>query len=169
MDFFDYTDYNTLNEVYPNKGESKKDFLARFMSTMADEYPNSKQRFAVANSYWDRRKKHLKESVSKDDLDFLEECLFDLMEETIDYNNYYDKEITLVDGKYTVYTDLVNPRGDLMLRLGVVDEEEGTLIDDYSIFITPGEHSFSGEYAEDIKRACKAIAGIIEQWEKTHG
>ena len=47
----------TLTEVYPNKGESKKDFIARFMSVTKDEYPDIKQRYAVANSYWDRRNK----------------------------------------------------------------------------------------------------------------
>ena len=46
-----------INEVYPNKGESKKDFIARFMSVTKDEYPDVKQRYAVANSYWDRRNK----------------------------------------------------------------------------------------------------------------
>ena len=46
-----------LNEVYPNKGESKEDFISRFMSATKDEYPNIKQRYAVANSYWDRRNK----------------------------------------------------------------------------------------------------------------
>ena len=53
----------SLNEVYPNKGESKKDFINRFMKVTAKEYPDVKQRYAVANSYWERRdKKRLKES-----------------------------------------------------------------------------------------------------------
>ena len=43
--------------VYPNKGESKKDFISRFMSVTKDEYPDQKQRFAIANSYWERRNK----------------------------------------------------------------------------------------------------------------
>lgn len=47
----------TVNEVYPNKGESKKDFISRFMSVTKDEYPDSKQRYAIALSYWDRRNK----------------------------------------------------------------------------------------------------------------
>lgn len=47
-----------LHEVYPNKGESKNDFIARFMSVTKDEYPNEKQRYAVALSYWDRRNKN---------------------------------------------------------------------------------------------------------------
>ena len=46
-----------LTEVYPNKGESKDDFISRFMSVTKDEYPDQKQRCAVALSYWDRRNK----------------------------------------------------------------------------------------------------------------
>ena len=47
----------TITEVYPNKGESKEDFISRFMSVTKDEYPDQKQRYAVALSYWDRRDK----------------------------------------------------------------------------------------------------------------
>ena len=47
-----------LNEVYPNKGESKSDFINRFMRVTAKEYPDVKQRYAVAHSYWDRRNKN---------------------------------------------------------------------------------------------------------------
>ena len=46
-----------ITEVYPNKGESKKDFISRFMEVTKDEYPDTKQRYAVALSYWDRRDK----------------------------------------------------------------------------------------------------------------
>lgn len=56
----------SLNEVYPNKGESKKDFIKRFMSVTKKEYPDKKQRFAVANSYWERRHK-INEDKSKVD------------------------------------------------------------------------------------------------------
>lgn len=47
----------TLVEVYPNKGESKEDFIKRFMKVTKKEYPDNKQRLAVAYSYWDRRDK----------------------------------------------------------------------------------------------------------------
>lgn len=47
----------SINEIYPNKGETRKEFIARFMKVTKDEYPDPKQRFAVANSYWDRRHK----------------------------------------------------------------------------------------------------------------
>ena len=50
-------DESLITEVYPNKGESKKDFIARFMSVTKDEYSDTKQRYAVAMSYWDRRNK----------------------------------------------------------------------------------------------------------------
>ena len=46
-----------INDVYPKKGESKKDFISRFMSETKEEYPDIKQRYAVAISYWNRRKK----------------------------------------------------------------------------------------------------------------
>jgi len=49
-----------LTEVYPNKGESKDDFISRFMSVTKNEYPDRKQRYAVALSYWDRRNKSKK-------------------------------------------------------------------------------------------------------------
>lgn len=52
-----------LSEVYPQKNETKTDFINRFMRVTAKEYPDVKQRYAVANSYWERRdKKRLKES-----------------------------------------------------------------------------------------------------------
>lgn len=46
-----------INEVYPNKGESKKDFISRFMSVTKDEYPDVKQRYAVSLQYWNRKDK----------------------------------------------------------------------------------------------------------------
>lgn len=58
-----------LHEVYPNKGESKEDFISRFMSVTKDEYPDTKQRYAIALSYWDRRnKKKVNESQESDTL-----------------------------------------------------------------------------------------------------
>ena len=42
----------------PNAGEAQKDFVERFMSAMADEYPDEKQRYAVAMQQWkDKDKK----------------------------------------------------------------------------------------------------------------
>lgn len=47
-----------LTEVYPQKNESKSDFINRFMRVTAKEYPSVKQRYAVANSYWDKHSKN---------------------------------------------------------------------------------------------------------------
>lgn len=48
----------SLNEVYPQKNETKSDFINRFMRVTAKEYPDVKQRYAVANSYWDKHSKN---------------------------------------------------------------------------------------------------------------
>lgn len=53
-----------LNEVYPQKGETKSDFINRFMRATAKEYPDVKQRYAIAYSYWDRR--NLNEAIQDD-------------------------------------------------------------------------------------------------------
>ena len=59
----------TLKEVYPQKNETKSDFTNRFMRVTAREYPNVKQRYAVANSYWDSHdKKKLNESTSSSEI-----------------------------------------------------------------------------------------------------
>jgi len=47
--------YDSIKDVKPKKGESKKDFIARFMKETAKEYPDEKQRAAIAYSYWDKR------------------------------------------------------------------------------------------------------------------
>lgn len=53
--FYEDENKESLNEVYPNKGENKKDFINRFMRATSKEYPDVKQRYAIANSYWERR------------------------------------------------------------------------------------------------------------------
>ncbi len=44
-----------FKDVYPNKGETKEDFISRFMSATKEEYPDYKQRLAVAYSYWNKK------------------------------------------------------------------------------------------------------------------
>lgn len=43
-------------DVQPRKNESKDDFISRFMEETEKEYPDEKQRVAVAYSYWNRAK-----------------------------------------------------------------------------------------------------------------
>lgn len=45
-----------FKDVYPNKGETKEDFISRFMKETKEEYPDYKQRLAVAYSYWNKSK-----------------------------------------------------------------------------------------------------------------
>lgn len=44
---------------YPRKGDKKSEFIERFMSSTEArrDYPNRSQRYAVANSIWNRRNK----------------------------------------------------------------------------------------------------------------
>lgn len=53
----DLEESKPLTEMYPHKGERQKDFLGRFMREMGDEFPDVKQRYAVAHSYWKRSRK----------------------------------------------------------------------------------------------------------------
>lgn len=46
---------SAIKDVNPKEGESKRAFIARFMSETKGEYPDRKQRYAVANSYWDKK------------------------------------------------------------------------------------------------------------------
>lgn len=50
----DSLDELPLKDVEPKKGESKEDFIARFMEATKEEYPDPKQRVAVAYSYWEK-------------------------------------------------------------------------------------------------------------------
>ena len=49
--------FDSIQDVNPRTGESKEEFIKRFMSETKSEYPDEKQRFAVANSYWERKNK----------------------------------------------------------------------------------------------------------------
>lgn len=46
---------DSIKDVNPREGESKEDFISRFMSETKNEYPDEKQRLAVAYSYWEKR------------------------------------------------------------------------------------------------------------------
>jgi len=54
---------DSIKDVNPREGETKEEFISRFMSETKEEYPDEKQRFAVANSYWE--KKDMKDEMSE--------------------------------------------------------------------------------------------------------
>lgn len=83
-----------LNEVYPQKNETKSDFINRFMRVTAKEYPDVKQRYAIALSYWN--KKNLKEDF-KTDLDLYIAggySIKDFSEDTQDFINSHTQITT---------------------------------------------------------------------------
>ena len=46
---------DSVNDVEPREDESKDEFIARFMKETEGEYPDEKQRLAVAYSYWNKK------------------------------------------------------------------------------------------------------------------
>ena len=56
------------NFVYPEAGETKDEFLGRCMgeNQMVDEYPDQSQRYAVCNSYYERKDEFALDKVSFD-------------------------------------------------------------------------------------------------------
>ena len=45
-----------IKDIKPKKGETEEEFISRFMKATKAEYPDKKQRLAVAYSYWENRK-----------------------------------------------------------------------------------------------------------------
>ena len=115
---------DSIKDVKPRADESKNDFIARFMNETKAEYPNEKQRYAVANSYWENKGR---DSVKDGDFDNIKEIKgyhippMDRFDKTIPRGNKtyyvrrdastegqevwvmyydYDKDITYVNTKY---------------------------------------------------------------------
>lgn len=84
-----------LHEVYPNKGESKEDFISRFMSVTKDEYPDIKQRYAVALSYWDNKDKK-EEQYLVEDIEAMKKYYPNIPEE--DFMDYVELDPTYKGG-----------------------------------------------------------------------
>ena len=111
---------SVLTEIYPNKGESKQDFISRFMSATKDEYPDEKQRIAVAYSYWDRRDKKedvkvIKEEVQEDTTPTergLSSVLSDLIKAQWDIVDQYNSAIATFE--YEEYNDYLDTLKDLV-------------------------------------------------------
>lgn len=109
-----------ITEIYPNKGESKKDFISRFMSATKDEYPDEKQRIAVAYSYWDRKDKKedmkvIKEEVQEDTTPTergLSSVLNDLIKAQWDIVDQYNSAIATFE--YEEYNDYLDTLKDLV-------------------------------------------------------
>ena len=93
---------NLLTEVYPHKGESKKDFTKRFMSVTKDEYPDIKQRYAVCMSYWSRRNKKRKNESLDEDFN-LKDCIVDYVPKYSTYILKNGKFLDLAEGTHGAF------------------------------------------------------------------
>jgi len=104
--YLNETKESKLNEVYPHKDESKKDFISRFMKTTKSEYPDIKQRYAVAMSYWDRKDEILEEDLNTiSDTLTIEDKLNESKKDTIELV-YPNLEITI---QYKVSSEVLYP------------------------------------------------------------
>lgn len=56
---------DSIKDVEPRQGETKEEFLSRFMKETKEEYPDEKQRYAVANSYWNKQHDSIKDREFK--------------------------------------------------------------------------------------------------------
>ena len=129
-----------VKDVYPMKGESKEEFIARFMSATKEEYPDQKQRFAVANSYWERKDKKkmkdeekviefdpYKDKIEKDKVVIVEEDIpygdfLEFADAYEQFDNLSEKEIKgkLLDLGFKIdnWDQVIVPKGTQMKSLG---------------------------------------------------
>ena len=77
-------DGDIIKDVNPRSGESKEDFISRFMSETKEEYPDEKQRLAVAYSYWKKGKDSMKDSLTRQERELCDYML----------ENCYDRGMT---------------------------------------------------------------------------
>lgn len=156
-------DSKKIKDVKPRKGESKKDFIARFMKETKKEYPDEKQRAAIAYSYWNRR--NIKDSAS----DFYN-VLFRYFENESAYNveleNYPTEEsdylIRIFDKKDNLnYKELKELLKDLAekynVKLDWVGTESGWRLDGkdikttYTIYFTEKETEVKDSMLEELQ------------------
>lgn len=77
---------DSIKDVEPKADENKDEFISRFMRETKEEYPDEKQRLAVAYSYWDKKSTKDEESTYTEVTKELEK----------DYNNFTkDSKLTL--------------------------------------------------------------------------
>ena len=135
-----------LQEVYPNKGEKKKDFISRFMSVTKNEYHDEKQRYAVALSYWDRRNK------KKENL-----------EEDLELSNEYDSEgnqLTKEQAEFFKNSKVRDNQGRLLVCYHGTGEEFDSFSSDFfsggglfgdGFYFTPRQE-LAKDYGKNIKK-----------------
>ena len=93
-------------DVKPRKGEKEDEFISRFMSETKEEYPDQKQRYAIAKSYWQKRdsiRDHTNETVkSKIMISFglSKEKIKKMMIEQYNQGNLEDQDLDDIEEAY---------------------------------------------------------------------
>ena len=77
---------DSVKDVNPRSGESKDEFISRFMEETKSEYPDEKQRLAVAHSYWEKKGR---DSI-KDKEPILVKKVYPLTQNYIALQDYHD-------------------------------------------------------------------------------
>ena len=117
-DQLEYIHDAKFNDVEPRKNESKEDFISRFMSETKSEYPDRKQRLAVAYSYWNRAKgikdKKVKDWMpSKTTIDYIKEKLdaegieYEIEDDVYGETAPFDTWITITKGDDSRADDII--------------------------------------------------------------
>lgn len=102
-----------VHDVNPKENESKKDFIARFMKETKSEYPDTKQRYAVALSYWENKTK--KDSVN--DV-FIEDDIINQIEDWVNKLNALHESEKFADK----YSYSIGPRWIKIYKTDDFDE-----------------------------------------------
>ena len=106
---------NNIHDVNPKENESKKDFIARFMKETKSEYPDTKQRYAVALSYWENKSK--KDSVN--DV-FIEDDIINQIEDWVNKLNALHESEKFADK----YSYSIGPRWIKIFKIDDFDDSK---------------------------------------------
>ena len=101
--------FDSINDVEPRQGESKEDFIARFMHETKEEYPDEKQRLAVAYSYWEKKDMKDEKIITVTLEGKTYKAIYNGMSSRYpDMADVYIPELAVLNSKYTPADDLGN-------------------------------------------------------------
>lgn len=147
-----------IKDVKPRKNETKEEFISRFMKETAKEYPDEKQRAAIAYSYWNRR--NIKDSTSDDFYNTLFKYFEDKYGYDIELEKYPTEEadylVRIFDKKDNLnYKELEELLKDLAekhnIKLDWIGTESGWRLDGKDIKNTYTVYFSNKEEVKDLK------------------
>lgn len=178
------------HDVEPKEGEDKQSFISRFMGATKGEYPDKKQRLAVAYSYWDKHHDSCKDSYyseqQKSDKAFVKSALEEMSryERNWDFMSPKDRanvgctkaelkkrieelraaKDSCKDVKDEVSEGMINPGAKFITKSGV--EWRIMNVDNYGIvryeYDTSGAPSRNAEHISAVKRKLNMLGAQIK-------